>query len=86
MRVFLFWERRLFALCEKALLLEGADSSGAHLEANFLAINNHRLGLKIWLPDFLGAAKREAHVVTVLLALTSDFAFLHITTTFFSFR
>ena len=67
-QVFLLSRVKLFGSFEEALFLEGADSLSAQFHLNFFAINNNGLLLKIWLPDFLGMALREADIAAVLLA------------------
>lgn len=62
---------------QETLFLQGADSLGAELHLDLLAIDDDGLGLKIWLPDFLGMALREGHVVPVLLAFAGEITFLH---------
>lgn len=53
-----------------AFFLEGADSLGAKLHGDFFAVNHKSFGLEVWLPDFLGMALAEAHIVAILLAFT----------------
>jgi hypothetical protein len=67
----------LFGCWDEALLLQRADSLGAYLEGNLLAIDHNGLGLKIRLPNLLGVALREADIAAVLLALAGDFTLLH---------
>jgi hypothetical protein len=62
---------------KQTLLFEGANSLGAELQLDFLAVYHHRFVLEVWFPDLLGVALAEANVATVLLALASEFTFLH---------
>ena len=50
---------------------------GAKLHGDFLAVDHESFSLKIWLPDFLGVALREADITAVLLAFACKFTFLH---------
>lgn len=59
------------------LLFEGANGLGADLHFDFFAVYDECLGLKVWLPDFLGVTLRKADVTAKLLALASDFTLLH---------
>jgi hypothetical protein len=63
---------------EKTFFLHGADGLGAEFQRNFFAIDNHSLGLEVWLPDFLGVALRKADVVAVLLTFAGDVTLLHV--------
>ena len=62
---------------DQAFFLHGADSLGADLQGDLLAIDDQGLLLQVRLPDLLGVALREADVVAVLLALAGNFTFLH---------
>jgi hypothetical protein len=66
-----------FGSAEETLLFEGADSLGAELHSDFFAVNHDSLGLKIWLPNLLGVALREADIAAVLLAFAGEFTLLH---------
>lgn len=66
-----------FSLGYNAFFLECADSLRAELHGNFFAVHYKCLGLKVWLPDFLGMALRKAHVVAVLLSFAGKVASLH---------
>lgn len=80
---FLLYQR--LGCSDDALFLQGTDSLGTELHANFLAVDNQGLDLEIWLPNLLGVALREANVAAVLLALTGEITLLH-TLPYISFR
>ncbi len=62
---------------QQALFLEGADRLRAEFHGDFFAVDHEGLLLEVRLPDFLGMALREAHIVAVLLAFAGDVTFLH---------
>jgi hypothetical protein len=66
-----------FGGADQTLFLEGADGLSAELHFDLFAIDDDGLALKIWLPDLLGVALREADIVAVLLAFTGEITFLH---------
>ncbi len=57
--------------------LEGAKCACANFHADFFTINNKRLLLKVWFPNFLRMTLRKADVVAVLLAFTCNITFFH---------
>lgn len=61
----------------EAFFLERSDSLGAKLHRNLFAVYDKSFSLKVWLPNFLSMALREANLVPVLLALTGEFTLLH---------
>lgn len=64
-------------LRDDALALQGAQCTGADLDADFFTVNHQSLLLKIRLPDFLGMALREADIIAELLAFAADFTCFH---------
>ncbi len=67
----------LAGVSEQTFFLERADGLRADFERHFFTVNDHSLGLEVWLPNFFGVALREAVVVAKLLAFAGDFTFLH---------
>lgn len=62
---------------KQALLFQGADCLGTQLKSYLLAIANDGLLLKVWVPNFLGVALREANVATELLTFAGQITFTH---------
>jgi hypothetical protein len=49
----------------------------AEFHGDFFAVDHEGFLLEVRLPDFLGMALREAHIVAVLFAFAGDVTFLH---------
>lgn len=64
-------------ICQSGLFFESTNSLGADFEADFLAVNNHGLGLQVRLPNFLGLFLRKGNIVPKLFALAGNFTYLH---------
>ena len=64
-------------LSNQTLLLEGADTLGTYLKANFLAINDKGFYLQVWIPYLVGVALRKANVFTELLSFACDVTLTH---------
>jgi len=62
---------------DQTFLLECADSLGAQLHADFLAVYDNGFSLQVWLPYLFGVALREADITAKLLSLAANFTFLH---------
>ncbi len=61
-------------MIQKTLFLQGADSGSADFKANLFAVDNHSLGLQVWLPDFeLGAVDDGEVVVAPFLLFVESF-------------
>ncbi len=62
---------------KQALFLEGSNARGTDFNFDLFAVDNHSFGLKIWLPGFFGASKREGHIMSVLFAFAGNVTLLH---------
>lgn len=49
----------------------------ADFQLDLFAVDHNCLGLKVWLPDFLGVALRKADIVAKLFAFAGEFTLLH---------
>jgi hypothetical protein len=67
--------RYLFS--DDAFALQGSKSTCADFDADFFAVNDKCLFLKVWFPDFFGVALRETDIIAELLPFATDFTYFH---------